>query len=148
MKKIFLFLSFAMIIGMTSAFASTDPNVSPKVQQSFKKEFPTAEYVRWGKDQDYLKASFVFADYRTEAWFSADGQLLGTIRDLLYNQLPLAVMKELEKRFPTADIIEIREITNSNGTTYKMVAETKKGKYQHHRTLLTEKWQKQERSKI
>jgi hypothetical protein len=129
MKKFFLFLSFALIIGMTSAFASNDPNVSARVQQSFKREFPSAEYVTWDKDQDYLKASFVLADYRAEAWFSGDGQLLGTIRDLLYNQLPLAVMKEVDKKFSASNITEIREITNSNGTTYKMVVETRKGKF-------------------
>jgi hypothetical protein len=129
MKKIFLFVSFAMIVGMTSAFASNDPTVSPGVQQSFKKEFPSAGYVTWGKYQDYLKASFVLADHRTEAWFSADGQLLGTIRDLFYNQLPLAVMKEVDKRFPAANISETREVTNNNGTSYKMVVETRKGKF-------------------
>lgn len=129
MKKFFLFLSFAMVIGTASAFAANDPNVNPVVKQSFKKEFPLAEYVSWDKDQDYFKASFVLNEYRAEAWFSEEGELLGTIRTLLYNELPLAVMRGIETKFPTADISDIREITNSNGTTYKMVASTSKKKF-------------------
>ena len=129
MKKIFLFLSFAMIVGMTSAFASGDPSVGPRVQQSFKKEFPTADFVKWDTDQGYFIATFVLNDYRTEAWFSEDGELLGTVRNLLYDQLPLAVMRGVEKRFPSQNISEIREISNINGTTYKMVVATKKGMF-------------------
>lgn len=129
MKKIFLFLSFAMVIGMTNAFAGNDPSVNPTVKQSFKKEFPSAEYVKWDKDQDYFKATFVLNDYRTEAWFSDEGELLGTIRSLLYNELPLAVMRGIETKFPSADISDIREINNINGTTYKMIAATKKKKF-------------------
>lgn len=129
MKKFFLFLSFAMVIGMTQAFAANDPDVNSKVKQSFKKEFPSAAFVTWDKQQDYFKASFVLNDYRTEAWFSNEGELLGTIRNLLYNELPLAVMRGIETKFPSADILEIREITNSEGTTYKMTATIKKKKF-------------------
>jgi hypothetical protein len=117
-----------MIVGVTTAFASGDPTVGPRVQQSFKNEFPQADYVIWGKDQDYFKATFVLNDYRTEAWFSADGELLGTVRNLLYDQLPLSVMRGIEKNYPSACVIEILEITNSDGTVYKMVATDKKGK--------------------
>ncbi|HVT84741.1 MAG TPA: hypothetical protein VHD35_06045 [Chitinophagaceae bacterium] len=129
MKKIFLFMSFAIVVGMTSAFAGKDPKVGPRVQQSFKKEFPAADFVKWDKDQDYFKATFVLNDYRTEAWFSEEGELLGTVRNLLYDQLPLAVMRGIEKKYSAEDIIEIREITNADGTTYKMTAINKKGKF-------------------
>lgn len=129
MKKIFLFLSFAMIIGMTNVFATNDPAVSPLVKQSFKKEFPSAVYVKWDKDQDYFKATFVLNEFRTQAWFSDEGELLGTIRGLFYDQLPLTVMRGIENKFPSAGISDILEITNINGTTYKMVATTQKGKF-------------------
>jgi hypothetical protein len=129
MKKIFLMLSLIAAVAGTTAFANDDPKVNLRVQESFKKEFPGAQYVKWGKDHDYFKAIFVLADYRAEAWFNTDGELLATTRDLLYDQLPLAVMKELEKKFPSANATEIREVTNSNGTLYKLLLEDKKVKY-------------------
>lgn len=129
MKKFFLVLSLIGTIGMTSAFASEDPTIDPQVKESFKKEFPDAQHVQWNKDQEYLKATFTLADYRAEAWFDEDGELLGTVRDLLYYQLPLAVMKAVENRFPAGNTSEIREINNVNGTEYRMTIIAKKGKY-------------------
>ncbi|MFI5133976.1 MAG: PepSY-like domain-containing protein [Chitinophagales bacterium] len=129
MKKIFLMLALIATVAATTVFANDDPKVNPRVQESFKKEFPGAQYVKWDKDQDYFKVIFVLADYRAEAWFSTDGELLGTTRDLLYDQLPLAVMKELEKKFPIANATEIKEVTNNYGTLYKLVLEDKKCSY-------------------
>lgn len=129
MKKIFLFVSFTIVVGMTNAFAGRDPNVSTQVLQSFKKEFPAAAYLKWDKYQDYFRATFVLNDHRTEAWFSSEGELLGTVRDLLFDQLPLTVMKNVGKKFPAAYFYEVREVSNTNGTTYQMVAGTKKAKY-------------------
>lgn len=99
------------------------------MRQSFQREFPTARILKWEKNGDYLKATFVFNENRTEAWFSNEGELQGTIRCLLYDQLPFAVMRGIESRFPSAGIIDILEITNSNGTSYRITAESKKGKF-------------------
>ncbi|HYM93317.1 MAG TPA: hypothetical protein VET23_04205 [Chitinophagaceae bacterium] len=129
MKKNYLMLSLVLGITWTAAFANNDPKLNSRVLESFKKEFPGAQYVKWNDDKDFLKATFVLADYRAEAWFDANGELLGTIRDLLYDQLPLTVMRGVERRFPDASPLEIREITNSNGTLYKLVIESKKRKY-------------------
>lgn len=97
MKKIFLILSFVIVAGLYTA--SADPGVDPRVRQSFQREFPTARILKWEKNGDYLKATFVFNENRTEAWFSNEGELQGTIRCLLYDQLPFAVMRELKAGF-------------------------------------------------
>ncbi|MCZ2458452.1 MAG: hypothetical protein LC128_02405 [Chitinophagales bacterium] len=125
MKKIFLFLSFAMIIGMTTVFAGTDPAVNSRIMNSFKKEFPQVGSIMWSKDQDYFKATFVMNYFRMEAWFNEEGKLLGTVRNLSFRQLPLIVVKGINNKYPSANIIEILEITNEEGTTYRVTANEK-----------------------
>jgi hypothetical protein len=49
--------------------------------------------------------------------------LLGTIRDIFYNQLPVVVMRSLDKEFPGADIIDLREAAGQKGTRYNLTIE-------------------------
>jgi len=129
MKKNFLLLSGLLVAGWITVIAQGDPIVDSRTQESFKKEFPDAQFVKWTAISDYQVVNFVLLDHRLEAFFSKQGELLETRRDLNYNQLPLAVMKELEKNFPDSDLSEIEEISNTDGTKYILVAETTKRKY-------------------
>lgn len=129
MKRKLVTLTLAFVMIGATAFATNGPKVSEKILASFNKEFPGAQHVKWNESNDYLSAVFVLSDFRAEAWFDVNGELLGTSRDLLYNQLPLAVMRSIESRFPDASPIEVKEITNSNGTSYRLVLDTKKVKY-------------------
>ena len=128
MKKFLLALSFLLVAGGITTFAQSDPFINPEVKQSFNKEFPGAQFVKWTGAQDYHRVDFVLMDYRLEAFFSKQGELIETRRGLNYNQLPLAVMKGLEKNFSDASFSEIEEITNSSGTKYSLRAETTKRK--------------------
>jgi hypothetical protein len=129
MKRVILSLSFLLTIGATIAFAGENPGTDPQVIKSFKKEFNGAEDVKWSDDGGFAKASFILANHRTLAWFSKEGELVGSIRDLFYNQLPLVVIKSLDKRFPEAVMIDIREVVTSEGTRYKFTLEQKGRKY-------------------
>ena len=129
MKKSFLLLLGLLVAGMITTFSQNDMILNPRVEETFKKEFPEAQFVRWTEGTDYSRVDFVLMDYRLGALFSNDGQLLETHRDLIYNQLPLTVMKGLEKDFPEADFSQIEEISNSDGTKYKLQVETKKRYY-------------------
>jgi hypothetical protein len=129
MKKIILMVFLLLSVGWTTAFANDDPKLDPRVEKAFKKEFPAAQYITWTEVQEYLKAVFVLVDNRVEAWFSVEGELLATARDILYNQLPLVVMKEVEKKFPASETTVVSEINNSNGTFYRLMLEASNKKY-------------------
>lgn len=129
MKKLFLSLFSMFTIATAIAFTNTDPGINEQVQESFKKEFAGAELVKWTNTGDYVKATFILRGYRTEAYFTQKGQLEGSVRSLFYNQLPLAVMTSLDKRFGNADVFDVNEITNSSGTTYRITLESKGRKY-------------------
>jgi hypothetical protein len=125
MKRIILSMAVMLTLGATAAFAGSEGN--KKAQQVFQEEFKGAEQVKWTEVNEYSKVNFVLAGHRTEAWFSADGELLGTIRDIFYNQLPVIVMRSLDKEFSGADIIDLRETTGQKGTRYNLTIE-KEGK--------------------
>jgi len=117
------------VIGTGSAFAYAKSPVGDRVQESFKREFAGAQFVQWYEVGDYYKASFVLAGHRAEAYFTKDAEFQGCIRDLFFDQLPLSVMKSFDKRFANAAILDVREITNNEGTFYSLNLEYNNRKY-------------------
>jgi hypothetical protein len=129
MKKFFLSFSALLIVG-ASVFAVNPPETNPRVMEAFKKEFSSAEQVKWSIEGNYNQASFVLGGSRAIAFFDQEGQLLGSVRDILYNQLPLAIIKTLDREYNNYAVFEIRELTNQEtGTRYKIVVEGKNKKY-------------------
>ena len=115
MKKIIVSLSLLLTAGLSTAFATDDPNPGEKVLATFKNEFLTAQNVVWTKENNYDKVSFVLASRRVIAYFNPEGELEGYMRDIFFDQLPLAVMTAVDKKYPDAVIIDVREVNNSNG---------------------------------
>ena len=109
-----------LTVGLTNVFASPDPDPDQKVIDGFKKEFPAAREVSWSNQDEYEKAIFLLAGRRVIAYFSSEGELEGCIRDIFYDQLPLAVMSAVEKRFGEMEVLYVREVTNREGTSYKI----------------------------
>lgn len=127
MKRIILSMAVMLTLGVTAAFAGSEGN--KKAQQVFQEEFKGAEQVKWTEVNEFSKVNFVLAGHRTEAWFSADGELVGTVRDIFYNQLPFVVLRSLDKKFPDATVIDLRETTGQKGTRYNLTMENAGKKY-------------------
>lgn len=123
MKKILLMLPLVFAATMMSSFAS-ETNADPQALATFNKQFAGAENVSWHAERDGMhRASFTWAGYRSEAYFSATGEFLGAARGLSYQQLPLAVIRGINKRFSNASVLELREISNELGTSYSILLE-------------------------
>ena len=129
MKKFILSLAALLTISATAVFANSPVSVDPKAVANFKKEFASAELVQWSQEGDFNKASFVLGGNRAVAYFGNDGELVGSLRDLVYNQLPLRVMQALDKRFANTAIFDIRELNNADGIHYKVTVEKNDKKY-------------------
>ncbi len=128
MKKIILSLCI-LATSTVAVFAADQPVTNPRAHETFKKEFAGAQSVAWTLEGEYTKAFFVFGGNSAIAWFGSNGELIGSIRDLSFNQLPLVVMTSLEKRFPQAATLDVREISNDEGTRYKLTVEHNAKKY-------------------
>jgi len=124
MKRIFVSLSFILLVGSTAVFAGDKTDVNAKIKESFKKEFAGVESVNWDEVGNYQRAAFLFHDRPEVAFFDEDGELLGSARNVVYDQLPLAIIKSFDKRFAGAKFLEMYEISNSEGTSYGITFET------------------------
>lgn len=129
MKRVFVSLSLTLIVGITMVFANGKSDVNDKINESFKKEFSGAESVKWNKVEDYQRADFFFHGHRAIAYFSDNGEFLGSARDILFDELPLAVIRSLDKHYDGADLIEINEIFNIEGTSYWLTVERQNKQY-------------------
>ncbi len=112
------------------AFANEEAEVNEAVIQSFQKEFKGVEVLKWEKEDAVFKAIFLYGEKRVAAFFSENGTFLGSIRGLFFNQLPLTVSSAVNKQFSSPVIIEANEISNENGTSYKVLLESGGKKYQ------------------
>ena len=130
MKKIILSLTLLLSAGLSTVFANDDPDPNEQILNLFRKEFTAAENVIWSRQGDYDKATFLLAGHRIVAWFNPQTtQLEGSIREIFFDQLPLSVMTAIDKRFPEADISNIKEINNTEGTSYRILLDSKSKKY-------------------
>lgn len=123
-------LSLMLTAGL-SAFAIDNPEIGPgqQVLDGFKKEFSSAQNVTWAKQDEFDKATFVIAGRRAIAYFTSDGNLEGCVRDIFFDQLPLTVMTAVDRRYNDAVVLDVREITNAEGTSYRIRLESKDKKY-------------------
>lgn len=130
MKKIFLLSPLLLAFASLTAFSRLTNNVDPRAEQTFKNEFAGATHVVWAKKGSFLMATFTWGDHQTVAYFNANAELLGCIRGLFFNQLPLTVMRSVEKNFKDAIILQAMEITNGEGVRYKVIVEYKDKKHE------------------
>jgi hypothetical protein len=129
MKRIIVSVAVTFIIGISAVRANNVPAVDNKVTESFRKEFPGASLVQWEEKNQYFAASFVLNDVHVMAFFDHDGELLGSINAVFFDQLPMAVRNSIGKHFSDAVILETYEITNPENTRYKLVLEIHGKKY-------------------
>jgi len=129
MKKIIISFSFLLLTGLSAVFANENADPTRQVLDEFKKEFTAARQVSWEKEGEYDKATFLLADRLVVAYFNTTGQFEGCVRELFFDQLPLAVMTAVDKRFSTAEILGVKEITNGDGTHYRITLNAKNKKY-------------------
>jgi hypothetical protein len=129
MKRILLSLSFMLAVGLTMAIADNKTDINSKTKLSFKTEFTGVQLVHWDTVGNYQIARFTFHDHATIAYFSKDGELLGSARSILFDELPLAVIKSFEEKFAEGDFTDILEIFNSDGTFYSTTVTTMNKRY-------------------
>lgn len=129
MKNLIVSLAMVLTAGITPALAS-GTDTDPRAEKVFSQKFSGAENVKWTRlDDGYLRVTFLLNGIGAETFFDKDAEIVGTVRNLFYNQLPLSVVQTISNKFGEPTIIEVKEITNDDGTSYKVVFEQKNKKY-------------------
>jgi hypothetical protein len=123
-------LVVALLVTIAAGLAPAQAGENPKAEKEFAKKFAGAENVQWTKLSDgYSKVSFTLNGVRAESYFDESAELLGTARNIFYSQLPLPVIQSLSNSFVNAVVIEVTEISNEEGTSYRVVLEKGEKKY-------------------
>ena len=128
MKKTFVTLFAFLAIGIAATFADPITNVDPKILSAFQKEFSFAKNVKWEEEGNLARVIFSLNDQGITAWYNSDAELITTARNILYNQLPISVMRSLDKEYEGAFILGIVEINRNNETYYQIRADKKSKK--------------------
>jgi len=122
MKKMMLALGLMLTIAVSSAFAG-DEKISPRVLESFKSKFSTAQEVSWTAGKNYYRAAFKINDQNIFAYYSLDGELLGMARYMSSLQLPINLLGDLKNDYSQYWISDLFEVNNSGGTHYYVTLE-------------------------
>ena len=125
MKKAFVTLLAVLAIGITVSMAAERADIDPKILSAFQKEFSFAKNVKWEVKGDLTLANFLVNDQGVVALYNSDAELVTTARNILYNQLPISVIRSLEKEYAGAAFCGITEITRDNETYYQIRADKK-----------------------
>ena len=129
MKKLIVATVALLTFGTTTILANGKDNET-KTEKVFARQFAGAENVKWSDlDGGYKRVLFTLNGIGVEAYYDQDATFLGTVRNLFFNQLPLAAMQTVNKKFSDAVVIEVKEITNAEGTSFNVLLEQKDKTY-------------------
>jgi hypothetical protein len=129
MKKTILSLLALLVTGITAVMASERADVDPKILSAFQKEFSFAKNAKWEVKGNLTQVNFLINDQAVMAWYNSDAEVVTTARNILYNQLPISVIRTLEKEYAGADFFGITEVERNNETYYQIMADKKNKKY-------------------
>ena len=121
MKKLF-FAALLAISVATSAFAA-GTNVNASVLRNFKMDFKNATNISWTAAEDYAKATFTVNNVKTEAFYNAEGELIGTSKNIELDELPVNAKRTFAKKFDGYTVKEVIHFEGSNESAYYLSAE-------------------------
>ena len=128
MKKMIVGLTLLLSLASFTTFARGEEKISRETLVNFQKEFKAAQNVSWAVADEVATASFNLNGFRVQAYFDAEGQLLGTARTILFDQLPISVINAINNQYGTAPVYELVEYTRGGETFYCLTVETAKSK--------------------
>lgn len=114
MKK--LVFTVLMIAAGISAFAAPGA-VSNKAISHFSSNFSKAANATWRSESKFDKVSFTTAGETMHAFYSHDGELLGTSKTMAFDKLPAKAITTLTTKYtyPTYQLKECIEFVSPEG---------------------------------
>lgn len=128
MKKIKTVLTAIVMLLSISSFAKgPEPEkVTPVVKAAFESDFSKATLVKWEKTDEFYFASFLLNNVKTDAAYTETGELLGTSRRILAEQMPLSISIALADNYKGYEIDNsVVELTFAGVTRYYVTVANK-----------------------
>lgn len=128
MKKMFVVLAAVVITAGAWAYPSPSPAENSKAAEKFEMEFSGARNVEWSGSKDLPIATFIVNNERMWAWFTSDGELIATQRNVKKEQMPYLAAKAINKLEEGQSIRNIAEIIKDGEMYYLVRSENAKYK--------------------
>ena len=122
MKKVIFVTAMMLTVGMT-AFAGKKDEISSLVTSSFSKDFASAKQVKWQKERNFVKATFTLDNEVMYAYYNESGELMGLVRNILSDKLPIGLMTGLKKNYSGYWITDLFEMAANGQSTYYVTIE-------------------------
>jgi hypothetical protein len=117
MKKITI-AALALLLLLRVTAASNGPEVKKDLQQSFQKDFPNAENIHWGENNDGYSVTFTVKSILTRITYDKKGRFTGSLRNYSEQILPFYLTNKLKKKYPGQEIYGVTEVTSPSDVTY------------------------------
>ena len=118
MKKTILTIGTVLTIAFTSVFANDNGTITKDAKASFNNNFANASGVVWAQHKDYVKATFTMNNQVMAAFYKPNGELIAITRNILSDQLPVALMTSVKKSYNDHWITDLFEVSTEDQTTY------------------------------
>lgn len=120
MKLLFLMI-MTLALG-TARGAAPDP-ISRVVLESFQNNFRNVDEVSWAEGKYFFKAEFQFNGQYVNAFFTKNGYLAATSKNLRFTELPLQLQLDLKGSYTGYWISDLFELTREGSTSYYITLE-------------------------
>ena len=117
MKKLFIAALIVVATG-SSVFALDGKRINNNVKNNFEVQFSDAENVSWSTTENYFKASFTLEDKNIEAFFTKDGELIGTSHHIELKKLPSRAVKKIKNEYASYKITDSIEFEHDGDTNF------------------------------
>lgn len=116
MKKLLVVAVLAIFIG-TTAFERPGKTVTYKIEHQFKNSFAGANDVTWVSGENLTTAIFNLNGEQVKAFYSKDGDYLGTTKTFAFDKLPAKALETLAAKYsyPKYNLKECIEFEDANG---------------------------------
>src|SRR3982751_339157 len=115
MKKLLVIILILTVAIINTQARDVKP-VSENIKKSLSKEFTTATNIQWSyvDDKEVYRATFEFDGRELNAYFTQEGDFIGTSRYISRQQMPVVITQQLTKKYPNSVVRTIIEHTTKS----------------------------------
>jgi hypothetical protein len=93
--------------------------VSEFTRNQFTSDFPDATNIRFEKTKDFDEVNYIQNGRKTMAYYDYNSELVGTIRNRSFRDLPADAQNEIVERYPNYTVVKVLNFkVNSDNESY------------------------------
>ncbi len=126
MKKLFITALLAITVA-ASGFAGEGKTAGFALPKDFSSKLKHFSDVEWTSCAGCIKATFILNNVKTEALYSAEGDLIGISQAITPEELPVNAKRVFAKKYDGHTIKEAIRFQGFQGNAYYIFGENEKG---------------------